>query len=78
MSATPVMQQSGLRREIPINAALRDALSGIVRPLDMPYVFCDANGKMYKGGRNAFERALTWWRCSRWRGKRRFGSGRMA
>jgi integrase len=31
--------KSGKRREIPINAAVRDALQGVVRRLDIPYVF---------------------------------------
>jgi integrase len=49
--------KNGDRREVPINAAVREVLEGIVRRLDSAYVFCDKKGRMYKGGRNAFERA---------------------
>ncbi|MBP2677297.1 MAG: phage integrase family protein, partial [Deltaproteobacteria bacterium] len=49
--------KNGDRREVPINAAVREVLEGIVRRLDSTYVFCDKKGRMYKGGRNAFERA---------------------
>jgi hypothetical protein len=49
--------KNGDRREVPINAAVREVLAGIVRRLDSPHVFCDEKGRMFKGGRNAFERA---------------------
>jgi len=49
--------KNGDRREVPINAAVREVLAGIVRRLDSPHVFCDEKGVMFKGGRNAFERA---------------------
>ena len=49
--------KNGDRREVPMNAAVREVLEGIVRRLDSTYVFCDKKGRMYKGGRNAFERA---------------------
>lgn len=49
--------KNGDRREVPINGAVREVLSGIVRRLDSSHVFCDAKGKAYKGGRNAYVRA---------------------
>ena len=49
--------KNGDRREVPINPAVHEVLVGIVRRLDSPYVFCDEKGRMFKGGRNAFERA---------------------
>ena len=33
--------KNGERREIPINARVREALTGITRRLDVPYVFYD-------------------------------------
>lgn len=48
--------KNGDRREVPINAAVREVLAGTVRRLDSPHVFCDEKGKVFKGGRNAFER----------------------
>ena len=35
------MTKAGKRREVPINDLSRDALKGIVRRLDIPYVFCN-------------------------------------
>jgi integrase len=49
--------KNGDRREVPINAAVRQELAGTVRRLDSTHVFCDEKGKVFKGGRNAFERA---------------------
>ena len=40
--------KNGERREIPINETLRDTLQGMVRRIDVPYVFYDPNiGKPY-------------------------------
>jgi len=52
-----VQSKNGDRREVPINNAVREVLSGITRRLGSSYVFCDEKGRMFKGGRNAFERA---------------------
>ncbi|MGB5197349.1 MAG: site-specific integrase, partial [Candidatus Deferrimicrobium sp.] len=50
--------KNGERREVPINGAVRDVLSGFVRPLDgAAYVFADAKGKAVKEVRHSFERA---------------------
>lgn len=49
--------KNGERREVPINGAVREALSGIVRRVGSAHVFCDQHGKVFKGGRNGFERA---------------------
>ena len=49
--------KDGDRREVPINAAAHEVLAGIVRRLDSRHVFCDEKGRVFKGGRNAFERA---------------------
>jgi len=49
--------KNGDRREIPINGAAHEALKAIVRRIDTPHVFCDKKGNVFKGGRNAFERA---------------------
>lgn len=52
-----VQSKNGDRREVPINAKVREVLTGIVRRLDSPYVFCDVKDRMFRSGRNAFVRA---------------------
>ncbi len=49
--------KNGERREVPINAPVREVLSGIVRRLDSSYVFHDAKGRAMKEVRHSFERA---------------------
>jgi len=47
--------KNGERREIPINATLHGILSGIVRRIDIPYVFYDKeSGKRYGNIRRSF------------------------
>lgn len=51
--------KNGERREIPINATLRELFSSIPRRLDTPYVFYDpANGKPYHEVKKSFASAL--------------------
>ena len=49
--------KNGDRREVPINGAVRDVLSKIIRRINSTYVFSDERGMVFKGGRNAFVRA---------------------
>jgi len=50
--------KNGERREIPINATLRETLSSFIRRLDMPYVFYDStNGKRYGNIQRSFTTA---------------------
>jgi integrase len=50
--------KNGERREIPINATLRDTLTGIQRRLDVPWVFHDPlTGKPYGDIKNSFNGA---------------------
>ncbi len=50
--------KTGKRREIPINATLRDVLQSITRRLDVTYVFFDtATGKPYQGVDRSFNTA---------------------
>ncbi len=51
--------KNGERREIPINETLRQTLQGIMRRLDVPYVFHDPKtGKPYKDVKRSFHTAL--------------------
>lgn len=50
--------KNGERRQIPISPMLREALSGIVRRIDVPYVFHDREGKRYKDIKTGFHAAL--------------------
>ncbi len=50
--------KNGERREIPINATLKMTLQGLIRRLDMPYVFYDQNtGKPFKNVKGSFATA---------------------
>jgi integrase len=49
--------KNGSARQVPINGAVREVLSGIVRRLDWPYVFSDKKGKALKEVRHSFEQA---------------------
>ena len=49
--------KNGDRREIPINGTVRDALTGLMRRLDSPYVFVDAEGKRLKDVKRSFHTA---------------------
>jgi integrase len=49
---------NGDRREIPINATFREALKGIVRRVDSPYVLVDREGRRFKDVRRSFHSAL--------------------
>ena len=49
--------KNGERREIPINGTVRDALTGLMRRLDSPYVFVDAEGIRYKDVKRSFKSA---------------------
>lgn len=50
--------KNGGRREIPIDATLRRTLQGIIRRLDVPYVFQHGRiGKQYRDIRDSFQRA---------------------
>lgn len=47
--------KNGERREVPINQTLRDILSGIIRRVDVPYVFYDPKtGKRYSNLQRSF------------------------
>ena len=48
--------KNGERREVPINAAVREVLTGIVRRLDSKYVFEEKGGPL-RCVRHAFDRA---------------------
>lgn len=50
--------KNGERREVPINGAVREALQGVVRRLDSPYVFIDGEGKRFKDVKRSFATAL--------------------
>lgn len=50
--------KNGDRRELPINGAVREALQGIVRRLDSPFVFIDGDGKRFKDVKRSFATAL--------------------
>jgi len=51
--------KNGERREIPISDTLRSVLQGILRRIDVPYVFFDAaTGKPYKDVKRSFGTAL--------------------
>lgn len=51
--------KNGERREIPINETLKQTLQGIMRRLDVPYVFFDPKtGKPYKDVKRSFQTAL--------------------
>lgn len=50
--------KNGERREIPINQTVREALQGIVRRLDVSFVFVDGRGRRFKDVRNSFTTAL--------------------
>jgi integrase len=51
--------KNGDRREIPINETLRATLKGIIRRIDVPYVFYDLKtGNPYKDVKRAFKTAL--------------------
>lgn len=50
--------KNGERREVPINNTLREALQGIVRRIDSPYVFIDGEGKRFKDVKRSFATAL--------------------
>ena len=49
--------KNGERREIPINGTVRDALTGLMRRLDSPYVFVDAEGKRFNDVKRSFKSA---------------------
>jgi len=50
--------KNGERREIPINATLREVLSGIIRRIDVPYVFYDnETGQRYGNIQRSFTTA---------------------
>lgn len=50
--------KNGERREIPINQTLRECLQGIIRHINSPYVFVDANGRRFKDNKRSFHSAL--------------------
>jgi len=50
--------KNGERREIPINNTLREALRGLMRRVDSPYVFIDSQGRRFKSVKSAFATAL--------------------
>ncbi len=50
--------KNGDRREVPINRAVREALQGLVRRIDAPYVFVDGEGKRFKDVKRSFATAL--------------------
>jgi integrase len=50
--------KNGQRREIPMNHSLREALEGVIRRLDIPYVFQHGrSGRQYSDIRNSFYKA---------------------
>jgi len=51
------MTKSGERREIPINETLQQTLQALIRRVDSPYVFTDANGKRFLDVKRAFHSA---------------------
>lgn len=50
--------KNGERREVPINKTLQTTLSKIIRHINSPYVFKNANGKRFMDIRGAFNKAL--------------------
>jgi len=50
--------KNGERREVPMNQAVRDTLRGMVRRIDVPYVFSDGNGNRFKDVKRSFKSAL--------------------
>lgn len=50
--------KNGDRREIPVNHTLREALQGLIRRIDSPYVFTDKEGKRFKDVKRSFATAL--------------------
>ena len=50
--------KNGERRQIPITAMLRETLQGIIRRINVPYVFADHNGKRFKDIKTGFNTAL--------------------
>jgi integrase len=46
------------RRQVPISPMLRETFSGIVRRVDVPFVFHDREGKRYRDVKTAFHAAL--------------------
>jgi integrase len=50
--------KNGERREIPINRTSLDTLKELVRHINSPYVFVDANGNRYRDVRRSFKSAL--------------------
>lgn len=51
--------KNGDRREIPINTVLREALQGLIRRIDSPYVFFDCYGKRFKDIKKSFASACS-------------------
>ena len=51
--------KNGERRQIPISPLLRESLNGIVRRVDVPYVFHDSKGRRYKDVKTGFATACT-------------------
>jgi integrase len=49
--------KNGERRQIPISPLLRESLKGIVRRVDVPYVFHDSKGRRYKDVKTGFASA---------------------
>jgi integrase len=56
-STLEFVTKNGERREVPINQTVREALQGIVRRLDSPYVFVDSKGRRYLDVKNSFKTA---------------------
>ena len=50
--------KNGERRQIPISPMLRETFSGIVRRVDVPFVFHDGEGKRYTDVKTGFHAAL--------------------
>lgn len=50
--------KNGERRELPINQTLRAALSGLVRRIHCPFVFCDNQGRRFRDVKRSFASAL--------------------
>lgn len=49
--------KNGERREIPINQTVREALQGLIRGINSPYVFIDEKGARYKDVKKSFHSA---------------------
>lgn len=59
--------KNGERREIPINQAVKEALQGLVRHINSPYVFVDQQGRRFKDIKRSFATACSkaeWEKCS--------------